>query len=65
MNQDAAHCQRIEIMPLNDGWVVTEGGRTAGQFDNVESAYKSALAICGDLFEQGVRSQVTERAAAA
>lgn len=65
MRADVAHCQNIEIAPIQDGWVVTEGGRPAGQFDNVESAYKSALALCGTLFEQGVRSQVTERAAAA
>jgi hypothetical protein len=63
--KDAAHCQRIEIQPVIDGWVVTEGDRTAGRFDNVETAYKKALAICGDLFERGVRSQVYELPTAA
>lgn len=62
---DAAHCQRIEIKPVTDGWVVTEGGRAAGRFDSAETAYKKALAICGDLFERGVRSRVYELPAAA
>jgi hypothetical protein len=57
---DAAHCQRIEITHVSEGWVVTEGGRLAGHFDNVETAYKQALAICGDLFERGVPSKVYE-----
>jgi hypothetical protein len=63
--KDAAHCQRIEIQPVTDGWVVTEGDHTAGRFDSVETAYKKALAICGDLFERGVRSQVCELSATA
>lgn len=57
---DAAHCQRIEIAHVSGGWVVTEGGRPAGCFESVETAYQQALAICGALFEQGVPSQVYE-----
>nr|WP_295109138.1 hypothetical protein [uncultured Caulobacter sp.] len=57
---DAAHCQRIEIAHVSEGWVVTEDGRLAGHFDSVETAYKQALAICGDLFERGVPSRVYE-----
>ncbi len=57
---DAAHCQRIEIAHVSEGWVVTEDGRLAGFFDNAETAYKQALAICGDLFERGVQSRVYE-----
>jgi hypothetical protein len=63
--RDAAHCQRIEIKPVTDGWIVTESGRAAGWFDNAENAYKTALEICGSLFEQGVRSKVYELPAAA
>jgi len=51
---------RIEIAHVSEGWIVTEGGRLAGYFDNVETAYKQALAICDDLFDQGVRSRVYE-----
>jgi len=61
---DAAHCQRIEIAHDQDGWVVSENGRPAGLFDNRETAYKRALAICDDLFDRGVRSRVYERPAA-
>lgn len=57
---DAAHCQRIEIAHVSEGWIVTEGGRLAGHFETVETAYHQALAICGDLFERGVSSQVYE-----
>lgn len=57
---DAAHCQRIEITHVSEGWVVTEDGRLAGHFDTVETAYNQALAICGDLFERGVKSRVYE-----
>lgn len=57
---DAARCQRIEIAHVPEGWVVTEDGRLAGFFDNAETAYKQALAICGDLFERGVQSRVYE-----
>lgn len=60
MNPDAAHCQRIEIAPVTEGWMVTEDGRPAEIFDSVETAYQRALAICGELFEQGVASQVYE-----
>lgn len=62
---DAAQCQRIEITHVSEGWVVTEGDRLAGCFETVETAYNQALAICGALFEQGVSSQVYERARAA
>lgn len=57
---DAAHCQRIEIAHLPEGWTVTEDGRPAGCFDSQEIAYKKALAICGELFDRGVRSKVYE-----
>ncbi|OYW98824.1 MAG: hypothetical protein B7Z12_19145 [Caulobacter vibrioides] len=57
---DAAHCQRIEIAHVSEGWIVTEGGRLAGRFETVETAYQQALAICDDLFEQGVPSRVYE-----
>ncbi|ATC24139.1 hypothetical protein EIB18_06435 [Caulobacter vibrioides] len=57
---DAAQCQRIEIALVSEGWIVTEGGRLAGRFATVETAYEQALAICGDLFEQGVSSRVYE-----
>ncbi|HWU79313.1 MAG TPA: hypothetical protein VN158_04520 [Caulobacter sp.] len=57
---DAAHCQRIEIAHVPEGWVVTEDGRLAGFFDSAETAYKRALAICGELFERGVPSRVYE-----
>jgi hypothetical protein len=62
---DAAHCQRIEIAHDLDGWVVSTNGRLAGLFDNRETAYKKALAICGDLFDRGVWCQVCELPAAA
>ncbi len=62
---DAAHCQRIEIAHVSEGWVVTEDGRLAGFFDDAENAYKQALAICGDLFERGVPSRVYEMPALA
>lgn len=57
---DAAHCQRIEIAPVSDGWVVTEEGRVDGRFADVETAYKHALAICDALFERGVQARVYE-----
>lgn len=57
---DAAHCQRIEIARVREGWIVTEGGRLAGRFDTVETAYHEALTLCGALFEQGVPSRVYE-----
>ncbi|MET3666471.1 hypothetical protein [Caulobacter sp. 1776] len=57
---DAAHCQRIEIAHVSEGWVVTEDGRLAGYFDTVETAYTRALAICAELFERGVPSRVYE-----
>lgn len=62
MRKDAAHCQRIEIAPLQEGWIVTENGKPAGVFDSPESAYRQALAICGELFERGVPSRVYELA---
>jgi hypothetical protein len=62
---DAAQCPRIEIAHVSEGWVVTEDGRLAGHFDSVETAYKQALAICGALFERGVRSRVYQLPAAA
>jgi hypothetical protein len=34
-------------------------------FDTAETAYKTALEMCGSLFEQGVRSKVYELPAAA
>lgn len=57
---DAVHFQRIEIAHVSEGWVVTEGGRPAGRFESIETAYQQALAICGALFEKGVPSQVYE-----
>lgn len=60
MREDAAHCQRIEIAPVSEGWMVTEDGRPAGLFDTVETAYQRALALCDDLFERGVASRVYE-----
>jgi hypothetical protein len=57
---DAAHCQRIEIAPVSEGWMVTEDGRPAGLFDTAETAYQRALAICGELFERGVAARVYE-----
>ena len=60
MKSDAAHCQRIEIAPVSEGWIVTEDGRPAGLFDTAETAYQRALAICGELFERGVAARVYE-----
>jgi hypothetical protein len=40
--------------------MVAECGRITGRFDSEESAYKSALAICGDLFDMGIRSRVSQ-----
>ena len=57
---DAARCERIEIVHVAEGWIVTEGGRLAGHFETVEIAYNQALTICGDLFDRGVRSRVYE-----
>lgn len=62
---DAARCERIEIVRVAEGWLVTEGGRLAGHFETVETAYQQALAICGDLFDRGVRSRVYELSRAA
>jgi hypothetical protein len=56
---------RIEIAHDSDGWVVSENGRPAGLFDNRETAYKWALAMCAALFERGVSSRVSERPQAA
>ena len=60
MREDAAHCQRIEIAPVSEGWMVTEDGQPAGLFDSAETAYNRALAICAELFERGVASRVYE-----
>lgn len=57
---DAAHYQRIEIAHVSGSWIVMEGGRPAGRFETVETAYQQALTICGDLFERGVASRVYE-----
>lgn len=57
---DAAHCQRIEIAHVTEGWLVIEDGHPAGFFDSAETAYKQALAICGALFDRGVPSRVYE-----
>lgn len=62
VRKDAAHCQRIEIAPLSEGWMVTEDGKPAGVFDSPETAYQRALAICAELFERGVPSRVYELA---
>jgi hypothetical protein len=52
--------QDIEVIAAPTGWVVAEAGKVTGRFDSEESAYKKALAICGDLFDMGIRSRVSQ-----
>jgi hypothetical protein len=52
--------QDIEVIAAPTGWMVAECGKITGRFDSEESAYKKALAICGDLFEMGIRSRVSQ-----
>lgn len=60
-----AHCHSIEIAPVGDAWLVSQAGQPPNQFESVETAYQHALALCGELFERGVRSRVSELPAAA
>ncbi len=60
-----AQCDNIEIAPVGDAWQVSQAGRPLDRFESVETAYQHALALCGELFERGVRSRVCELPAAA
>jgi hypothetical protein len=61
MNSDISKgYQDIEVIPAPSGWMVAEAGKVTGRFDSEESAYKTALAICTQLFEQGIRSRVSQ-----
>lgn len=46
------------------GWMVCKEGCTVGRFDDVEAAYKNALALCTALFDTGVRAYVEQSRAA-
>jgi len=60
ISEDAKSYQRIEVIEASTGWVVSNEGRTMGRFQDVEAAYKNALAICDALFDAGVRACVRQ-----
>ncbi len=63
MNSDISKIyQDIQVIPAPSGWMVSEAGKVTGRFDSEEIAYKTALAICDQLFERGIRSRVSQTA---
>lgn len=63
MNSDISKAyQDIQVIPAPSGWTVAEAGKVTGRFESEEIAYKTALAICAQLFEQGIPSRVSQTA---